>query len=104
MAERTFVRMNARTTMTPDGRVLVPEDVRAEFGLHPGEPLEWSSVGGALTLRPVHRKSGRSFEEITARIRSRIKYDGPPVTIEQMNVTIAQCWEETALRSDRAGD
>jgi AbrB family looped-hinge helix DNA binding protein len=93
--------MNARTTMTPEGQVIVPDDVREEFGLRPGEPLEWSRVGGTLTLRPVHQKSGRSFEEIEAEIRRIVRYDGSSVTIEQMNETIAQCWEEAALRSDR---
>ena len=93
--------MNARTTMSPDGLVTIPEDVREELGLRPGEPLEWRKVRGGWTLRPAPRKSGRSFEEIEADIRRLVHYDGPPVTIEEMNETIAECWEEAALRSDR---
>lgn len=42
--------------------------------------------------------SGRSFDETVAHLRSIVKYDGPPVSIEEMNETIAKCWEESALR------
>lgn len=94
-------RMNARTTMSAEGQVVIPEDVWEELGLRPGEPIELAKVQGGVLLRPVPRKSGRSFDEIEAEIRRIVRYDGPPVSIEQMNDTIAQCWEEAALRSDR---
>ena len=90
--------------MSAKGQVVIPKDVRDALGLKPGQALDVTHTAGGVMLRPVAQKSGRSFEEITADIRARIKYDGPPVSIEDMNVTIQQGWIDAAGRSDRAGD
>ena len=86
--------------MSAKGQVVIPKDVRDRLGFHAGEQLDVIETAGGVLLKPRSRKSGETFEEITARIRARVKYDGPPVTIEQMNETIEECWRRSALDSD----
>ncbi|HAF40193.1 MAG TPA: AbrB family transcriptional regulator [Sphingobium sp.] len=93
--------MSGKTTLSAKGQVVIPKDVRDQLGLAPGQVLDVVPMGGGVFLKPQHRKSGRSFEEIMAGIRARIHYDGPTVTIEEMNETIAECWRKAAEGSDR---
>ena len=92
--------MNARTTMSGKGQVVIPKDVRDRLGLKPGQKLDVSESGGAVVLRPARTEPTLTMEEAVARLREIIKYDGPPVSIEEMNETIEQAWIETAIRRD----
>lgn len=87
--------------MSTEGHVSIPEDVWEELGLRAGEPLELARVPGGVLLRHVGKASGRSFEEIEAEIRRLVQYNGPPVSVEQMSETVAECWQDAAQRSDR---
>ena len=93
--------MNARTTMSAKGQVVIPKDVRDALGLKPGQALDVVQTAGGVMLRPVALKSGRSFEEITAEIRARIKYDGPPVSIEDMHQSLGEMWAGGGPRWDK---
>jgi AbrB family looped-hinge helix DNA binding protein len=93
--------MNARTTMSAKGQVVIPKDVRDALGLKPGQALDVVQTAGGVMLRPVARKSGRSFEEITAEIHARIKYDGPPVSLEDMNQSVGEMWAGGGPRWDK---
>ena len=93
--------MNARTTMSAKGQVVIPKDVRDALGLKPGQALDVVQTAGGVMLRPVAPKSGRSFEEITAEIRARIKYDGPPVSIEDMHQSLREMWAGGDPRWDK---
>ena len=97
--------MNARTTLSGKGQVVIPKDVRDRLGLQPGQQFDVSDAGGALVLRPAGKEEPTfTMAEFRARIDSIIQYDGPPATIEQMNETIREGWIEAARRSDRARD
>lgn len=92
--------MNSTTKISAKGQVVIPKDVRDELGLVPGQSLEVIKTGGGVLLRPKHIKSGRSFEEITAAIRARVTYRGPPVSIEDMSESIRQMWASRGPRWD----
>jgi AbrB family looped-hinge helix DNA binding protein len=96
--------MNARTTMSAKGQVVIPKHVRDRLGFRVGEQLDVIETAGGILLKKHSHKSGESFEEITARIRARVNYNGPPVSIEEMNESIEQMAIASALRSDCVGD
>jgi len=92
--------MNARTTMSAKGQVVIPKDVRDRLGLKPGQKLDVSESGGAIVLRAASTRPTLTMEEAVARLREIIKYDGPPVSIEEMNETINEEWAKNAIRRD----
>jgi AbrB family looped-hinge helix DNA binding protein len=80
--------MNAQTKMSEKGQVVIPKDVRSRLGLLPGDRLEVVERPDGVLLRKAHRKSEESYEAITTRLRARIRYDGPPVSVGEMNEAI----------------
>lgn len=86
--------MSSTTKISAKGQVVIPKDVRDALGFVPGQVLDVVRTGGGVLLRPAIARSGESFDEITARLRSRFKYDGPPVSIEDMNRSIGQMWAD----------
>ncbi|HEV3040982.1 MAG TPA: AbrB/MazE/SpoVT family DNA-binding domain-containing protein [Candidatus Angelobacter sp.] len=49
--------MNARTIIDEAGRVMIPESLREELHLQPGDTIDLESAGEQITLRPI-RGSG----------------------------------------------
>ncbi|RHW19342.1 AbrB/MazE/SpoVT family DNA-binding domain-containing protein [Sphingomonas gilva] len=93
--------MNARTTLSAKGQVVIPKDVRDMLGLTAGQQLEVVPAGRGVLLRPTIAKAGRSFEEITAEIRKiTSSYKGRPVPVEEMNRTIAKEWAKRGAKKD----
>ncbi len=96
--------MNAHTTLSAKGQVVIPKEVRDRLRLRAGDQLEVIEQAGGVLLRRSPVEARLSFEEAERRLRALVRYDGPPVSIEDMNETIERCWEESALRSDCARD
>ena len=87
--------MNAKTTLSAKGQVVIPKDIRDALGLKPGQSLAVIQAAGGVLLRPVSTKSGRSFEEITARIREIAPpWKGPPVSIQEMDAAVDRMFRE----------
>lgn len=86
--------MNAKTTLSAKGQVVIPKDVRDQLGLVPGQVLDVVPTGGGVLLKPQGRKSGRSFDEIMAGIRARYQHHGAPVSIEDMEDAIARMFRD----------
>ncbi|MFT4298533.1 MAG: AbrB/MazE/SpoVT family DNA-binding domain-containing protein [Aeromicrobium sp.] len=75
-------------TVTSKGQVTIPKDVRDELGLEPGAHLSFTPTeNGAFIVRRASRS--------VRRLRGAIAYDGPPVTVEQMNDSIAEAAAES---------
>jgi AbrB family looped-hinge helix DNA binding protein len=78
--------MSAQTVLSEKGQVVIPKDVRDLLGLVPGQRLDVIRSGNGVFLRPVLEKSGRSIEEILARLREiRAPYPSPVATVEEMD-------------------
>ncbi len=72
------------TILTTKGQVTIPVEVRREMGLKTGDRLEFTrnpDTGGYQ----VTRKTGSIMD-----LKSSVKYDGPPATVEQMNRDIGK--------------
>jgi AbrB family looped-hinge helix DNA binding protein len=74
--------------------VIIPKAVRDRHGWQPGIELEVEDRGDVVVLRPAQQFPSTTFEEV----RGCLKYDGPPVTIEEMDEAVARearrMWEE----------
>ncbi len=72
--------------MSGKGQVVIPKDVRDALGFVAGQKLDVIPSGDGVFLRPAARKTGRSAEEIFARLREIAPpWEGPPATIEAMD-------------------
>ena len=81
-------------TMTSKGQVTVPAEVRRELGLGHGSRITFERVeDGSYRVARV----GRSIMELSGCL----KYEGPPLTIEEMNEAIADAAVESYLESIR---
>jgi AbrB family looped-hinge helix DNA binding protein len=86
--------MNAKTTLSAKGQVVIPKDVRDQLGLAPGQVLDVVPMGGGVLLKPQHKKSGRSFDEIMVAIRARYEHREAPLSVEQMDDAIARMFRD----------
>jgi AbrB family looped-hinge helix DNA binding protein len=93
--------MTTQTKISAKGQIVIPKAVREELDWPPGTRLEIQKVGGAVTLQPVAKKRRRlTLEEFE---RRRPKYEGPPVSLEEMDEAILRearrRWREKEARS-----
>jgi antitoxin PrlF len=83
----------AESTVTAKGQTTIPKAIRDHLGLKPGAKVKFF-VGhdGRVFMLPV-----RPISEL----RGIAKYDGPPVSIEEMDEAIAAAVAERFARSRR---
>ena len=93
--------MNATTKLSGKGQVVIPKDVRDRLKLAPGDKLDVIERADGILLRRQRAKSGESFEAITERIRKIVNYQGPPVSLEEMDQSIADMWASGGPRYDK---
>jgi AbrB family looped-hinge helix DNA binding protein len=75
----------ATAAITSKGQITIPAEVRKDLGLKTGDRVSFiKGENGEYTLKP---KTGSIME-----LRGIVKWTGKPVTIEEMNETIAQGW------------
>ena len=93
--------MNTETKMSTKGQVVIPKHLRDQLDWVAGTKLEIEESADGVLLRtkrdPRRRITLEEFE------RRRPKYDGPVVSIEEMNQAIldeaARRWREKERRS-----
>ena len=79
-------------TMTSKGQITIPKAVRDALRLRPGTRVDFvQEPDGRVVLRPL---THRLLDLVGT-----IKYDGPPVTLEEMNDAIARAVVERFERS-----
>jgi AbrB family looped-hinge helix DNA binding protein len=84
----------ATTRLSSKGQVVIPKEVRDRHGWQPGTEFEVEDRGDVVVLRPAKPFPRTTFEEV----RGCLNYDGPPLTIEEMDEAVARearrMWEE----------
>lgn len=83
----------AVATMTSKGQVTIPKEVRDELGLDAGTKLWFVRTPQGYVLRPA-KNSLMALAGIVA-------YDGPPVSIEEMDAAIGGHLAEDDARIQR---
>jgi AbrB family looped-hinge helix DNA binding protein len=85
--------MNARGKISSKGQVVIPKSVRDAYGLTAGSEVDFETSGDVIVLRPRPQRTARRAYSIDE-VAGFLKYDGPPVTLEDMERGI----EEEARR------
>ena len=69
-----------QSTVTTGGRITLPKAIREHMGLKPGDRVRFflRPDGDAILLSVIP----------VSKLRGIVKYDGPPVTIEEMDEAI----------------
>ena len=92
--------MNAETKMSAKGQVVIPKQLRDQLDWVTGTELEIEESADGVLLRAKRDPRRRiSLEEFEKR---RPKYDGPVVSVEEMNQAVleeaARRWREKERR------
>lgn len=89
--------MNAITKLSTKGQVVIPSDMRAAMGWPSGTELEVIQQPDGVLLRASGKTRPKiSFEEFRRRMP---RYEGPPLTIEDMNAAIERLAAEDYARN-----
>lgn len=82
----------ATATVTSKGQVTIPASIRKKLRLHPGSKIDFIENQAGETV--IRAKTGSIRE-----LYGFIQYDGPPVSIEEMNEAIGRAVAEAFKRS-----
>jgi AbrB family looped-hinge helix DNA binding protein len=90
--------MNAETTLSAKGQVVIPKATRDRLRMRAGQKFEVVETPDGVLLKRVPTKGRVPFDQAMARIRKIVKYTGLAVSLEEMNETIRQGWIDAAKR------
>ena len=94
--------MNQQIKISAKGQIVIPQETRRRLNWEQGQQLEVVETAGGVFLKRPPQIKKRPPEEVLAKIRSLVQYDGPTVTIDEMNETINEGGRQAALNSDCA--
>ena len=69
------------SNLTSNGRTTLPKAVREALNVQPGDRLRYVILDDKVMILPVRP---------TSRLFGALKYDGPPVTLEDMDRAVAE--------------
>lgn len=85
----------ASAAVTSKGQITIPVEVRRKLGLKPGDRVRFvEGEGGEIVLKAKNRS--------ILDLYGAGKWEGPPVTIEEMNETINKGWAGLLTEEDEA--
>lgn len=77
--------MTAQTKLSAKGQVVIPKDVRDRLGLVEGVVFDVIERGDEVVLkRKASSGRGLTAAEALREIRKSYRYDGPPVSLDEM--------------------
>ena len=94
--------MTAQTKLSAKGQVVIPKDVRDRLGLVEGTVFDVVERGGDVVLKlPANAKLISDADAVAAavkEIQTFYRYDGPPVSLEDMDRAVADAVREKWTR------
>jgi AbrB family looped-hinge helix DNA binding protein len=78
------------TKLSTRGQVVIPLAIREEMHLEPGTEFMVERQADGILLKPRRKRRKISFEEANAIIESLPKYEGPTISIEEMDEAISR--------------
>jgi AbrB family looped-hinge helix DNA binding protein len=85
------------TRLSSKGQIIIPKAVRDAHGWKSGMEFEVNVIGEGLLLRPKTAFQPTTLDDVAGCL----KYDGPPVTIEDMARSIDEALGETWARKSK---
>lgn len=76
------------TLLSSKGQIIIPKAMRDARHWHAGTRLEVQETAEGLLLKPVIASQKTPLTQGLASIRKRIAYQGPAVSIEDMNAAV----------------
>jgi AbrB family looped-hinge helix DNA binding protein len=86
-----------RTKVSTKGQVILPKAIRDALNWPPGTELEVRREGTGVTLVPAGRAKTKTLDDLIGVL----KYDGPPVTLEDMQRGIDEAMAERWARKSK---
>jgi AbrB family looped-hinge helix DNA binding protein len=86
-----------RTRLSSKGQLIIPKEVRDRHGWVAGTELEVVDKGHAVELRPAPSFPRTRLEDVVGML----KYDGPPLSIEDMDRAADEAVRERWERFER---
>lgn len=82
--------MRSTTKLSSKGQVVLPKEIRDRHGWKAGMEMEVVDLGHSITLRPVDQVPETTFDDLFGCL----DYDGPPLSVEEMDEAAAKGFRE----------